>query len=317
MPPNSLTSQLQGQFQELMVGAARATLANNQQTMHPHAIEAARQVLGGQLSMNESNLSPEPARPHLLHEPYMSAAGASKLLDQTLENIAEIVDEQAEARGTLESAEFRAFDALVRSVYVGSLQKRTEYGHIDTKISHETAKAMTSTLGDRGSDQHATGDIKTDAPGVTQRGASSSSSSSDIAQALVAVAMGDGFDRFLTARDSGPSGDGEEEAQGGKRLPGVGGGLQKYGGGVGDGSIGITGVGNDLQRLAINQPNISSKATALQHISEDAEVVGGGSLIGGEAEGGQKRQAAEKTRFPGLEWLAPHIVGRSIPMTLR
>ena len=121
--------QLQAHLQELTAAAVRAHF-DGCAHVHPHAVEAARQVTGELVRQGgETDLFPGPAQPQLLHEPYMSASGAAGLLSQTLVDVAAKLDREAEARGTLESPEFQAFHALVSSVYVGSLQT-VSYTHL-------------------------------------------------------------------------------------------------------------------------------------------------------------------------------------------
>lgn len=321
--------------------------------VHPHAVEAARQVTGELARQDhetetetETNLFPGPAQPQLLHEPYMSASGAAGLLSQTLTDVAAKLDREAEARGTLSSPEFGAFHALVSSVYVGSLQKRAEFVE---KLKPTDAKAQAQG-GDTGGSQQRVDGRRTALSGAQNFGGSSSSidvpsrsrsdkpgvapashqaCSGDIAQALVAIAMGDGFERFSTAAEAiggggaGAAGGGAQARgavqSGGRGAPGTGydnyrGGIRAGGGGSGTLDDAET---LDAQRSLQNNARSSahSAAAALQHLCEDATVAGG---LPSNGEGDHGTQsAATKARFPGLEWLAPHIVGRSIPMPLR
>lgn len=341
-----LALQLQAHLQELTAAAVRAHF-DGCAHIHPHAIEAARQVTGELVRQgDETGLFPGPAQPQLLHEPYMSASGAAGLLRQTLTDVAAKLDREAEARGTLVSPEFRAFHALVSSVYVGSLQKRAEFVEKVNKPRDARAQAQpqpqAQAQGDAvGSRQRVDGrtvlagtqqfggsgniDVprsRADKPGVAP--ASHQACSGDIAQALVAIAMGDGFERFSTTADVDGGGRGRGGGaqargavqSGGKGAPGTGydsyrGGIRAGGGG--GGSLDVTetpDAKSSLQNCAKSAP---SAAAALQHICEDATAAGG---VPSNGKGYQGIQGTE-ARFPGLEWLAPHIVGRSIPMPLR
>lgn len=338
-------SQLQAHLQELTAAAVRAHF-DGCAHVHPHAIEAARQVTGELVRQgDETALFPGQPQPQLLHEPYMSASGAAGLLSQTLTDVAAKLDREAEARGTLASPEFRAFHALVSSVYVGSLQKRAEF--VEKRIKPRDAKAQAQAQaqpqGDaKGSQQGAdarttlagtqqfggSGNIdaprsRSDKPGVAP--ASHQACSGDIAQALVAIAMGDGFERFSTTAeaDGGGVGGGAQARgavqTGGKGAAGTGydnyrGGIRAGGGGSGSLDVAET---SDAQCSLQNSTmrGACSAAAALQHLCEDAAPAGG---LPSNGEGDHEtHSAAAEPRFPGLEWLAPHIVGRSIPMPLR
>lgn len=341
------SSQLQAHLQELTAAAVRAHF-DGCAHVHPHAVEAARQVTGELVRQgDEADLFPGPAQPQLLHEPYMSASGAAGLLSQTLTDVAAKLDREAEARGTLESPEFRAFHSLVSSVYVGSLQKRAEF--VETLNKPRAARAQAQSQpqaqaqGDAtGSHQRVDGRIalagtqqfggsgsidiprsRADKPGVAP--ASHQACSGDIAQALVAIAMGDGFERFSRTADVDGGGGGGGGAQargavqgGGKGAPGTGydsyrGGIRAAGG-IG-GSMDVTETPDAKSTLQNSAKSARSAAAALQHICEDATAAVGVPSNGEGCPGIQS--AGTEARFPGLEWLAPHIVGRSIPMPLR
>ena len=362
--------------------------------IHPHAIEAARQITGSLVQQGKSetetetepepdtdSLFPEPARPELLHEPYMSASGAAGLLSQTLTGVAGKLDLEAEVRSTLVSPEFRAFRALVASVYIGSLQKRADFIEKSTKAADAKARlqdqaqaqvqgqaqGLGPAVGDaRGGQRQFMDDGKTTSdetktslaetgrarkigggsesgdsivdggakrrsdnkPGVAP--ASYQACSGDIAQALVAITMGDGFDRFLTASDvdggvprgGGGGGVGEQawgvSQSGGRGAPGSV--SDSYRGGRGRGGGGGSGSRDDAEkpdarRSLQSKSGARSAAAALQYLCED-ETLAEGLASDGEKGNGVK-SAAVDARFLGLEWLAPHIVGRSIPMPLR
>lgn len=299
--------QLQAHLQELTKVAVRTHLDEAHSPMHPHAIEAVRQISGDIFAKDEANeLFRGAPQPHLLHEPYMSTEGAAGMLGQTLADIARKVDQEAEARGTLESREFEAFRALVGSVYVGSLQKRIE--HIENKLDLDSTNNK---------------------PGVARSG--HQACSGDIAQALVAIAMGEGFEHFsgtsIVVDDSNPpprGGNGEDASI--YRVPARG-----RRGAFGGGARGASGKADELaevggdssssraqqqQLLQQERENLVHASAELRYLSEDAAVLGGGARREGRVKHGVGPEGGEGC-FPGLQWLAPHIVGRSIPMELR
>lgn len=191
-------------------------------------------------------------------------------------------------------------------------------------------------------------DVYTIRPGVARPG--HQACSGDIAQALVAIAMGEGFEAFSSSNNSAGRDDSSAPKAGGndgkdstgehspalaKGRRGVygrgakgmlgGGGAKgfKSGGGGNNNSSGGSNIFVDAQqqhlvRLQRESDNLGQASAALQFLSEDAAVLNKGRPqpvkngeighgVGSEAEG----------QFPGLEWLAPHIIGRSIPMELR
>lgn len=309
------------------------------------------------------------AQPHLLHEPYISAGGAVGLLGETLADIAGKVDQGAEAQNMLESPEFGAFRSLVSSVYVGSLQKRADYAervgmpqaragqrapgsqHKDeerdkrhagktaaaSKAGHQLSRGGKASNGDDNDDDGQEKRNGKDRPGIPRPG--HGTCSGDIVQALVAIAVGEGFERFgCTASGRGDGdhsyrgGGGAAAERAGGRAPAPAKGRKgAYGGGgargVPGGETGLKGPkgrgdisGNDsaaqehlLQR---ERGGFEHAAARLRYLSEDAAVVAGGGENGPQAGLCGEVEAAEG-RFPGLEWLAPHIIGRSIPMELR
>lgn len=294
---------------------------------HPHKIEATRQVTGELFAKNGIGVFPGVVQAHLLYEPYMSPAGAAGLLSQTLTSVARNVDQEAEVRHFLRTAEFRAFHALVRSVYLGSLQKRAEHA----EKSKRPGGTQTAVQGEGGSSQQPPnkarplegerqagngGGSNVSGPAQVLLGIAPESHqacSSDIAQALVAIAMGEGFERFRATRggdvegEAGADAVGESLSTGKGRTRAPGNVPDQYGGGIG-GGLGRKGSlenadSNGVQRI-------------LKYLSENAPVVEGMSPNGEEDEQGVQLARAE-ARFPDLEWLAPHIVGRSIPITLR
>lgn len=341
----------------------RAHLDEAYPQAHPHTIEAARQISGDIFGQdNAADLFPGKAQPHLLHEPYMSAGGAVGLLGETLADIAGKVDQGAEAQNMLESPEFGAFRSLLSSVYVGSLQKRADYAEKGEKRSAgPSGRAPGSRHKDEGDKdqapaarnsghQHSRGgkastgedddgqEKKSDKgrPGIARPG--HGTCSGDIVQALVAIAAGDGFERFgCTAPGRGDGdqnnrgGDGAERAGGRTPAPAKG-RKGAYGGGgargVPGGVAGLKGPkdrddvsGNDSaaaqEHLRQRETDgLEHAAARLLYLSEDAAVVAGGGENEPRAGLGGEMEAAEG-RFPGLEWLAPHIIGRSIPMELR
>lgn len=330
--------------------AVRAHLDEARPHAHPHTIEAARQIAGDILAKDEADdLFSGKAQPHLLHEPYMSAEGAAGMLDQTLAHIARKVDHEAEVRGTLASPEFEAFRRLVSSVYVGSLQKRAEHAEGSERLrAHKPdrhaalhsldehhAKSGGRDGGEGGEEQSGVRTMGIARPGHQ-------TCSGDIAQALVAIAMGEGFERFssteVAADDSshtkGASGADKTGAQASASPKGRRG---KFGGGARAGAEGIAEAINggggsssssaeqQLRQHRQERANQERAAAVLQYLSENAESNGlflaGGKELPLESgkDGNSVRSAALETKgsFPGLEWLAPHIVGRSIPMELR
>lgn len=402
---DSYLLQLQAHLQELTTVAVRAHLDDARPQAHPHTIEAARQISGDIFGKDDAKeVFPGKSQPHLLHEPYMSEEGAGGMLRQTLADVAEKVDQEAEARGTLESTEFGAFRALVGSVYIGSLQKRAEC--VESRERHQqkenkekekksapplptktpTAKKVENDDGgepepgrpslpeehDSNDAQHENGGVDrrregngddvdngdcggdgaeddknadvgdTVEPGVARLG--HQACSGDIAQALVAIAMGEGFEDFASSSVSAGGGDSNVQANRGgngrtdgtgehstalakgqrggygRGATGVGGakGLKSGGGGCNSFDDAGDAQQQHLERLHRQRDSLGQAAAGLQYLSEDAAAPlggrqqpskygGSGHGVGSEAEG----------QFPGLEWLAPHIIGRSIPMELR
>ena len=316
--------QLQAHLQELTKVAVRAHLDEANPQKLPHAIEAVRQVSGDLFSAGEANeLFGRASQPHLLHEPYMSTEGAEGMLGQTLADVVRKVDQGAEACGTLESPEFDAFRALVSSVYVGSLQKRVEYTESKERLQSHASENSSSN----------------DTPGIARSG--HQACSGDIAKALVAIAMGEGFEHFtsasaggeeVSARTNGGSGKGssDDRAKAKGRRGGGGGGTRGAGGDLG--GLAEAGDGNKSSRaqqqlLPHEMENVVHAAAELQYLSENATILRGGQRQGGEVRGGLTVEEGNENgagsgrraegRFPGLQWLAPHIIGRSIPMELR
>lgn len=82
-----LREQLRSHLQKLTAVAVRERLDDEDNNIHPHAIEAIRQVTGD-LFADISATLPGTPKPYLLHEPYMSAAGAAGLRSQTLKDLA-------------------------------------------------------------------------------------------------------------------------------------------------------------------------------------------------------------------------------------
>lgn len=351
--------------------------------MHPHAIEAARQISGDIFGKDEADeLFRGASQPHLLHEPYMSAEGAAGMLGQTLADVARKVDQGAEACGTLESPEFEAFRALVSSVYVGSLQRRVDYvekkeglqAQVSEKASEMLPKERLYADADKGwgsnphqrnkkyggSDElHAakrqnrdkngrggrtddgkrTGcEDKTSGSSYGEACAGHQACSGDIARALVAIAMGEGFELFAgTAMDEdgasahAKGGTGKDSSSA-PRVPAKD-RRRAFGGGAKDAGRTAEGraeVGGDRssfraeqQLLQQERDNLAQAAAELRYLSEDAAIFEGAGAGGGELpatqgsiENGAGSEGGEG-RFPGLQWLAPHIIGRSIPMELR
>lgn len=412
--------QLQAHLQELATVAVRAHLDEACPQAHPHTIEAARQISGDIFEKDKATETfPGKAQPHLLHEPYMSEEGAAGMLGQTLADVAAKVDQEAEARGTLESTEFGAFRALVSSVYVGSLQRRAEYvenremlllqhqgqkekgkgklavvaASTEKKTAPLTAKTPKvknadndhsggagrspspevhdnddiqkgyGRIGNKGTgngngtgdgggggiggDNDENVDDDTTKPGVARP--VHQACSGDIAQALVAIAMGEGFEGFSSSSVSG--GDSSAQAQGGGNdgkdsteghsltlTKGHGGGygrgakdvvggsgakgFKSGGGGSSNGRGGSDSFDNAQQqhrvRLQRESDNLRQAAAGLQYLSEDAATpLGGGRQPEKNGGDGHGIRSEAEGQFPGLEWLAPHIIGRSIPMELR
>lgn len=199
--------QLQARLHELVTIAVRQHVANGGNP-HPHTVEATRQITGGFFA-DSMGMFPGTPNPHLLDEPYMSTPGAAGLLSQTLADIASGVDKEAEAQGTLQSAEFQAFHALVQSVYVGSLQKRAEHVEESRREVAGDGSRMpgTTTSGTptRAVRRHGRGNTDSNTDGSNNNDQTEiaitnhESCSGDIAQALVAVAKGEGFERFPRA----------------------------------------------------------------------------------------------------------------------
>ncbi|CAB1107206.1 unnamed protein product [Ectocarpus sp. CCAP 1310/34] len=349
--------QLQARLEDLAEVAVRAHLDEAYPQAHPHTIEAARQISGDMFGQDTAtNLFRGKAQPHLLHEPYLSAGGAVGLLGETLAHIAGKVDQGAEAQNMLESPEFGAFRSLVSSVYVGSLQKRADYA---ARGENRQARAVERATGSqhKGHDAAASNNghqyerggkaspgevddgqekkIDEDTRGIARAG--HAACSGDIAQALVAIAAGEGFERF--GRTAPGRGDGDQSNRGGGGAERAGGRAPvsakgrkgAYGGGgargVPGGETGLKGPkgrddvsGNDsaAQEYLFQQEreSLEHAAAKLRYLSEDAAVAAGVGENGLRAGLDGAVEAAEG-RFPGLEWLAPHIIGRSIPMELR
>lgn len=336
--------------------------------VHPHMIEAVRSIAGDIFSKDEGNdLFRGMAQPHLLHEPYMSAEGAVGMVGQTLADVARKVDQEARARGTLESPEFAAFRELVGSIYVGSLQKRVEHAESSERLSThaeessntaletmiqqakigggEESKKTQRTSGEDGSQvsspeqsvkDHRKGGARkctNHNPGTAVAG--HQACSGDIAQALVAIAMGEGFERF-TSTPAG--GEGSAHAHGGKggagqragAAPLVAGHARVHNGGakgVPGGAEGMKGAGGSSgsdssgaqqQLLQREKENLIRAAAELRYLSEDDATQPARFPTPDESESnGVSGSGNEEGVFPGLEWLAPHIIGRSIPMELR
>lgn len=181
-------------------------------------------------------------------------------------------------------------------------------------------------------------DSSNDKPGIARSG--HQACSGDIAQALVAIAMGEGFEHFTStsiggdeasARTKGGSGkvSSDDRAQAKGRRGGVGGGAR----GVGREAEGLAEAGDGnkssraQQQLRQQERDYLVHAAAeLQYLSENATILRGGRGRGGEERGGlsategsveNARSEGAEGRFPGLQWLAPYIIGRSIPMELR
>ncbi|CAN0203478.1 unnamed protein product [Pylaiella littoralis] len=374
---------LQAHLQELATVAVRAHLDEACPQAHPHTIEAARQISGDIFEKDKATETfPGKAQPHLLHEPYMSEEGAAGMLGQTLADVAAKVDQEAEARGTLESTEFGAFRALVSSVYVGSLQRRAEYvenremlllqqqgqkekgkGKLAVVHDNDDIQKAYGRIGNKGTgngngtgdgggggiggDNDENVDDDTTKPGVARP--VHQACSGDIAQALVAIAMGEGFEGFSSSSVSG--GDSSAQAQGGGNdgkdsteghsltlTKGHGGGygrgandvvggsgakgFKSGGGGSSNGRGGSDSFDNAQQqhrvRLQRESDNLRQAAAGLQYLSEDAATpLGGGRQPEKNGGDGHGIRSEAEGQFPGLEWLAPHIIGRSIPMELR
>lgn len=285
----------------------------------------------------------------------MSAEGATDLLSQTLAKMARKVDMAAEARGTLDSVEFLAFRDLVKSIYVGQLQKRVS--HVEERgktninpsstgtecpIARQGEQSQQTTRTPGAQNERKTRSVpflatyprqNTQQNHCNSNGSSGNSStgavasagyqscSGDIAQALVAIATGEGFDMLCSARpaDTGNI-DRLSDVDGGKligpmlrdrthtsRLDSTAGDRHDGGGGL------------SLSRRRDASKSNSSKmeleaGEALQYLSEDS------ALTTGRGEDGKVEAATGRQpgcSIPGLDWLASHIVGRSIPMTLR
>ena len=361
--------QLQAHLQRLAKVAVRAHLDEAHPQVHPHTIEAVRHVSGHIFPEDEgSELFGGTAQPHLLHEPYMSAEGAVGMLGQTLADIARKVDQEAETRGTLESPEFAAFRELVRSVYVGSLQKRVEDaegsarlpanpeertgkaphtktpkakedGGEDSQDPQRTAEnAGNQEYSEKGAEERPEGGAgkrNKHKPGAAVAG--HQACSGDIAQALVAMAMGEGFERFASAPPAG--GKGSAQAKNGKgdngqRAPPLTEGNTRAHNsaakGARVGSEGVKGAdgsskdssGLQQQLLQRQKENLERAAAGLRYLSEEDVLLGkrlpvqnkkDGKIVAGTGSGSENDDGI----FPGLEWLVPHIIGRSIPMELR
>lgn len=316
----------------------------------------------------------------------MSAEGAAGLLKQTLATVARRVDQEADSRGTLGSPEYIAFHSLVRSVYVGSLQKRAEAieskkpqqarqeqnqpagQHVegarerkdetesrergkktrllprvvadtwaDERISSRIPAALGKATSPRDDGENSgkhvsdlnandTASVQNNDLKLGSAPANLQACSGDIAEALVAIAAGEGFEKFWapsrghTDEEAGggqdPAGNLLTGTRGGQRVRGQdrrgGGGV---GGGRGDGideSEGFvenTGI-NDAQRTLMKSMDLASDAVALPSLS-------GGKSLGDAGKEPVTQLAIHDARFPGLEWMVPHIIGRSIPMPLR
>ncbi|CAM9690981.1 unnamed protein product [Scytosiphon promiscuus] len=359
--------QLHQHLQDLVKGALRAYLEETHPHTHPHAIEAARQVFGDVLLKHEADeLFSGKEQPHLLHEPYMSAEGAAGLLGQTLAQIARKVDHEAEKRSTLASPRFEAFHRLVSSVYVGSLQKRAEYAERSERME---AQASTTMLDTPQESQQATrndkpgrrvvlpsvdeqraktgghhGDENEKVIGTNKMGTARpgyQACSGDIAQALVAIAMGGGFERFSSAEVAGDDGAHGKGAGGAETTDtqastSIKGRRGKFGGGTRAGAEGVAGpidgtsnssssAQQHLLQYHQERENRARAAAGLHYLSENTgggeyAAAGVNGLSFKSKRGGNSVGSAAVERegsFPGLEWLAPHIIGRSIPMELR
>lgn len=299
----------------------------------------------------------------------MSAEGAAGLLGQTLTDLAREVDMAAEARGTLDSAEFLAFRDLVRSIYVGKLQKRVNHVEKQGNINMDPPPADPERPNPREGEQSQKTPLAPEAHNARKRrtgplsaanppqniqqdqsnskGSSGSSStevvasagyqscSGDIAQALVAIAMGEGFDMLYSGRhgensNSGRSSDVDEGKLGGpmvrdrihtSRLESIVGGGRDAGRGNSSLSRGENTSKSNHRGMRTSKMELEAGA-ALRYLSEDSasKTAKEKSDEGGEENADKKEAAAgrqESGCIPGLDWLAPHIIGRSIPMTLR
>ncbi|CAM9742497.1 unnamed protein product, partial [Hapterophycus canaliculatus] len=358
-----------GHLQDLVKVAVRAHLDEAHPHAHPHRIEAARQVSGDILgSQAADELFSGKSQPHLLHEPYMSEEGAAGLLGQTLAHIARKVDHEAEERGTLASPEFEAFHRLVNSVYVGSLQKRAEYAENEGRLQAQAATSMMDTPQTNKqqtekdkpynrpvlksfdeeratSGSHAGGEGREEKRDAFEAGRARpghQACSGDIAQALVAIAIGEGFERFSSTELGGgdsaqTKGAGGTESAGAQSSAPPTGRRGNIGGSARAGAKGVVGVvdgdrncnsSSEKQHMLQHEQeraNQARAATGLQYLSENAEISGcevaGGKdqRIKGGNDGELVRSAVVEAEgsFPGLAWLAPHIIGRSIPMELR
>lgn len=264
---------------------------------------------------------------------------------------------QAEAVNTLDSPEFRAFHDLTRSVYVGSLQKRAD--HVEKTSGPSTRqnqqnldqcsmspttlqKQQKSIRAANNDDRSTTTKLSEDmGGGHTKAGVAPSSSqacSGDIAQALVDIAMGEGFDMLFAGDDSSTFSARDDRELGRSTLNETSTYFSTIKtGGMRDTEVGKTSLSlhdkhsdsnNSSFCRGTRKPELPGEA-ALRYLSEDAStrVIASTTKTPGvtaststaKCEGGKAGEVGGQgvARIPGLDWLAPHIVGRSIPMTLR
>ncbi|CAM9194473.1 unnamed protein product, partial [Discosporangium mesarthrocarpum] len=175
------------QLRRHLQGLAKSALPRLIDGANAHTVEAIRQVTGEALMFGSSTSGDQGTvegifgegilrleeRPELLHQPFMVEEGAISLRRQALARMAHELDVEAESQKTLDGPEYRAFEELVRSVYIGSLQKR---------VNNQEGTPRQERTGPK------------DKPEAT---GSDVGSNGDIAAALVAVAVGEGFDFCL------------------------------------------------------------------------------------------------------------------------